>query len=521
MDDRQEALNICIWWMPAAFLLVLQLSPGGVSPDGVELAMAGTCLWQMPFEASACVGLEPWHWPPVFPLLAGLPTLAGLDPGLAAPWVSSMSMAVLCLPVAIVAGWVGSARRTRNRRPEAQDGPARGAAWGGASGLCAVLLLLALPAARVHAGTGDARSLFLLLLFCGVGLTLGPPEPRRRAALGLVLGVASLTRPEGLLYAAAILGLTTVRWRRLSGTAWAVFGAVVVPYWGVLSGVAGRPVMSSRGWQSAAYGWLRVFPEESVKNELAAGSWGTPLRRVLSTSEVAASVPATLDPGSASTWLAYVWVESVPFWLAVFAVVGLGVSIRHRRWVGLATLAAVGLPALAVQLVPQAQDVLLPANNLLPFLVVLVVLGGVGVVALGTAFTPRAPRVGMGLLAATALAVGLLNQDLEPPPESPAVALAAAWIQTELPSSSEVAASLVSAPIVLRARRLRRAVPAPWSQGRWRTSPPDYLVVSSADLPALSPLLRDLTDRDQLELQAVVGTDEWVRIYRLRKGDGG
>ena len=85
MEGHPESLHSWIWWLPAAVLLVLMTAPVGVSPDGVEMAAAGACLWQTPIDAGACVGLEPWFWPPLFPLMAGLPTALGLDPGLAAP----------------------------------------------------------------------------------------------------------------------------------------------------------------------------------------------------------------------------------------------------------------------------------------------------------------------------------------------------------------------------------------------------------------------------------------------------
>ncbi len=502
--------------MPSLALIGLLASPIGVSPDGVEMAMAGACLWQLPLDSGACMGLEPWFWPPIFPLLAGLPTAFGMDPGLTAPWMSAMCMALLCLPVAVLARMHGTPVPAASRRPRSVnsgDTPSGGAAG---AGLFAAILLLAVPAMRVHAWTGDARSLFLLLLASAAALAGGAASRRRAAVLGLLLGVACLTRPEALLYAGAVLLVATVRWRGASLPAWGGLGAVVAPYWAVLSVVAGRPVLSSRGWQSAAYGWLQILPEEAVKNELAAGSWGTPLRRVLSTSEVAASVPATIDPGRALSWFGFVVTESVPIWLGLLALLGLIGAIRARRWSTLAALAALALPALVVVLVPQAQDAVLPANNVLPLLVSCVVLAGLGVVQ-GTTVVPTGwrPWAAGGILVGT-LTLGGMDHALEPPPDPPAATEAASWLMQEVSSTQEVAASLVSAPIVLRARRARRAVPAPWSHARWRTAPPDYLVVSHSDLPALSPLLRDLSARQQIELVKVFGTEAWVRVYRVR-----
>ena len=516
MEGHPESLHSWIWWLPAAVLLVLMTAPVGVSPDGVEMAAAGACLWRTPIDAGACVGLEPWFWPPLFVLMAGLPTVLGLDPGLAAPWVSAVCMALLSLPVAILASRLGGYATASFQRRSSSSRRESGEARNSTAGLLAGILLLATPAMRVHAWTGDARSLFLLCLLGAAVLASGSRSRRRAATLGLLLGAACLTRPEGLLYAGVLLVVATVRWSRVSAAAWGVLGAVVVPYWAVLSMVAGRPVLSSRGWQSAAYGWLQVLPEASVKNELAAGSWGTPLRRVLSTSEVAASVPATLDPSRALSWFAFVVVESVPIWLGLLSVVGLVVMIRQRRWNALMGPGAVALPALVVMLIPQAQDPLLPANNALPLLVALVVLSAVGISGLAQPLPARWRSAAMGVMASGALALGLMDRGLAPPPDPPSAVAAAAWLQDAVGPTHEVGASLVSAPIVLRARLPRRAVPAPWSQGRWRTTPPDYLVVSHADLPALSPLLHDLSTRDQLDLAAVLGTDDWVRIYRVR-----
>ena len=497
MENAATTHPLTRWW-PAVALPVFAASTPTPSPDAIELAVAGACIWQAPFDSAACAGLEPWFWPPLFPLLAGPAVLAGVDPALAATVVAAACMALVVVPACWLAGKLG--------------GPT-------ASLLCGAVLL-ATPVIRAHARMGEARPLFLLLLFSGMAAGLAAMHSERRRDLvvaGGLLGLAALARPEALLTGGVLVGGALVLTRGRTWPALAAWLTPLLPYWGALSLAAGRPTLTSRGWQKAAYGWLEVLPEEWVRLDLAAGAWGSPLRRALSTSELAGAVPATLDVGAATGWLTLVARESLPWWLVLLALVG-GLTAARRPLVAGALLLAAA-PALVVLLIPQAQDVVLPANNALPVVVVAGILAATGAAWLLARLEARVPRLRELSAIAGLAAIGLMGAlstapVLETGHDPTTQQAAAAWLAAELPPTEPVACSLATAPLVLASDRPRRHLPAPWSVSTWGAGKPAHLVLSHLDLPAAAATLRTLRAQGELTLRASFGDAHgWVSVW--------
>lgn len=516
VEGEARLLPEGLWrWWPVAALPVLALGEVRLSPDAVELAAAGGCLWRLPVDSGACAGLEPWFWPPLFPLLAGLPVALGVDPALAAVVLSVACMALLTAPVAwLVARWAGP----------------WGAVLGGAT-------LLGLPALSAHARMGEARPLCLLLLLSGAALawerlsrTGEQPVGRGLIWPGLLLGLAALARPEaaltgGLLCLAVAGRALHLGRRRGAGLVFLGFLAPLLPYWAALSAAAGSPTLTSRGWQARVYGWLAVLPEDWVRLDLAAGAWGTPLRRVLSTEALAPAPPDTLAPVDAAQWLGFVAQESVPPWLLVAALGGAVLLLLARSWGLPGLVALLVLPAVPVMLLPQAQDLVLPANNALPLLVGLVLLGAVGLCGVVGLLGSRSPGLARGVgggMAVGLLLLGLLGryggEDLVW--TSPAMEEARAWMSAELPAEATVAASLASSPAVLRAERQRRFLPSPWTATAWREGAPpaDWIVLSSLDMPGAAASLRALEERvDLVPVASFGGAEDWAMVLEVRE----
>ena len=381
----RESLQASLWVAALPALLVVGLALAGEperSPDGVEMAAAGRCLWRLPFDPAACAGLEPWFWAPVFPVVSGALALL-IDPALAALVVGVAGFALLGGPLARLGQAVGGPR----------------------AALLAPLAVLAVPALRDHARMGEARGLALALVLAGGARLCGDEPPRRRLlGAGLLLGLAALTREEALAPAALLAALAVARVGRRGLAVGAVLGGVVAPWVAFLSLRAGHLVPSPRAWQGAANRWIEALPHEWVFMELSAGSRGTPLRAMLSRSG-APGPGLSLD--GLGGWMAVALPAAVSWALAVAAGVGLALSWRKSR-APLLVLAAVVTPYLALQALPPARDAMVPANNLLALPVALGVLAAAGLAA-GLARLPR--RVAGGGVAAAwgavALAVGV------------------------------------------------------------------------------------------------------------------
>lgn len=484
-----------LWLLgPAILLLGLFAHPPIVSPDAVEMAAAGGCMWRLPLDATACVGLEPWFWPPAYPLISGLPVALGGDPAVAATVVSVVCWALLVWPL-------GALLRSLHEQ---------GGAW--AAALIAPCLL-AIPQLPLQALMGDARSLALVACFASASLGLGPLTRARALGMGALAGLACLARPEAVLPATVLVGYATVVGR--SGWALGACAALVGPYVGLLSWQSGGLAITSRGWQGGVTSWLATLPAEWVKHDLAAGAWGAPLRASLTTDPVAATHGATLDPTEVAAWMRVVFVETLPTWLYGTGLAGLVLARKRPRALILVGLAA--LPSAVFMLMPQAQDPLLPLNNLQPMVVGLAALA---VVALGAGVAWVQGRWALaGPMPGIVLAGGLFAWGVRPGPRPdftapPSFLAASNWLASEHPDAT-VGASLVSAPVPLRAGVGRRHLPAPWSAPHWlRHDPPDLVVLSSQDLPGSLRTARTLAPH----LQALVvfeGAEGWVVVYEV------
>jgi hypothetical protein len=154
-------------------------------------------------------------------------------------------------------------------------GAADGAAAGRHAGLAAGLLFVASPLLFVTFG-GEMP--FLLALVVGAFLA----ERRRRPMLGAVLAaLAALTRPDGVLAIAAVLGTIAARDRRLPWREAAVAVLVLLPFLGLAWHAYGSPLPStlpaklaqrdSGLWGTFGPGlvdWLRLFLWDSTRPNL-------------------------------------------------------------------------------------------------------------------------------------------------------------------------------------------------------------------------------------------------------------
>ena len=409
---------------PALVTLIVVFGAGPLlSPDGVEMAAGGRCLWRLPLDPSGCAGLEPWFWPPTFSLLSGLLALA-LDPAVAALLAGLASFVALTLAAGVLGSRLG--------------GPLAGA--------LIPLVLAATPTLRSHALMGDARDLALALVF-GAAALLSAPSVSRRALLGAgaLLGLAILTREEAAAPAALLSLVALGRLRAPGALVPLVAACVSAPMVLFLSVRAGHLVPTPRSWQGPAARWVEAWPREWVFAELSAGTRGAPLRALLSQQDVASS-RAPFDLGVAVPFLVDAARGALPPLLAALAVVGVVSAVANRKrssvqaWT-LAVLGAAALPYAAIGLLPEAQDAVVPANNILALVVATGILGGVGLAAGWTACPRRrgpGDRRGRGLLVLLPCGAGVWRPARRPrgPSTPPRVAHAADPVPGPVAASS-------------------------------------------------------------------------------------
>jgi hypothetical protein len=219
----------------------------------------------------------------------------------------------------------------------------------------AALLLVLSPAYAAWATGGLETQLFTLLVTLGWTRYLEETsgETPRRALSGILFGLATLTRPEGLIFmAATLLHRTAVAWfdeRRVRPTRWE---------WGWFGGFL-LPVIPHEIWRWTYYGW--PLPNTYYVKVGAEGLWrsGAHYLRVWATDH--------------SVWLLPIAFAFIPGWirggprrgrslLVLYAVLLIAHVVRvggdfmelHRYFVpilpGLALLSALGLRGIAVRL---------------------------------------------------------------------------------------------------------------------------------------------------------------------------
>ncbi len=428
-------------------------------PDAAELAAAGACLWRAPFDAQACVGREPFFWPPAFPLTSGLLALI-LDPEVAAHTVAALVVGLLVLPLAAL-----------GRRLEIPF-----------AGPVAAGMVVATPALRELAVLPSGRGLVLLGLLGAAAVATRPTGSWRRGlGVGALLALAILSRREAML-PAGLLGLAVLaRDRREGALVLGVVAAAVLPWLGVLSWAGGSLRLSSRGWEAAAYAWEQVLPHEWLLMEFSMGSWGGLLRQAVSTAPGQAS-GAGLSPASVPGWLVYALPAAVPAWLAALGAFGAGLlasSPPGRR--ALAACAVLGLPPLLLSAVPNARSLVYPANNLHPTTLAVLLPAMAAVGALVAWLTRRVPRAVAGGAVAAALAAASMGHQawmagVGPTPDADDGVLsgAAAALRS---GEGPVAATLSASVAVLRSGRPRARIPGPWLVQPWLARHPDGLTV--------------------------------------------
>lgn len=448
-------------WIPAIVLLILvTTTPPFSSPDGIEAVAAGACVLT---PGADCAGLEIWFWPPALGLIGGALSRLGLSVSVAATMVSLCFGALAMVPLGKLAARIG--------------GPL--ALW------LAPMLVLCVPDLRLHLMMGDARPIALFGLLWAWELSLS----RGRAGwIALACGLAVLARTESLapvgllfLYSLAVAPKSTKNPR-----IWALFLLMVAPYWLALSWVSGHLSLSSQGWQSQVYPWLDQLPMTWLELDLAAGARGTPFRLLLSSGS-GGSPPLVFDP----------WVlgEGIQHAVAWWCLPLCALSLRRGQAIWAALLFA--LPALAITaLMPQAQDFVLPAKNLLPLGWGVALLAGGGLARLSARV--ELPAVGLGVVG-LALAASLPQQVMIGGDARLSNGLFAA-----LPDGS-VAAALSTAPEVLRSGRTRRRIPSPWAAKAWLEGPErsDYLVFASPDLPFVQRSLAVIQENAEVEVRTI------------------
>lgn len=163
-------------------------------------------------------------------LLAGVRVL-GVDPARLAPWLG------LACTVGIVAAIWALARRLG------------ASSWYAALG---ALYFAALPTLRIHAMSGLETPLFALLVVAALLVRAGEPSDRPHWRSSLLLGLAALTRPEGVLVWALIEASDlTAAWAR-RGRPVAHLGRAIVGSTPLLALVLGH-----LAWRRLTYGdWV-------------------------------------------------------------------------------------------------------------------------------------------------------------------------------------------------------------------------------------------------------------------------
>jgi hypothetical protein len=453
-------------WIPAIVVLILvTTTPPFASPDGIEAVAAGACVLT---PGADCVGLELWFWPPALGLIGGALSHLGLSVSVAATLLSLGFGALAMVPLGRLAARIG--------------GPL--ALW------LAPMLVLCVPDLRLHLMMGDARPIALFGLLWAWELTL---SRGRVGWIAAACALAVLARTESLAPIGLLFGYGLIKdyksWR--NPRTWLVFLLLMAPYWLALSWVSGHPSLSSQGWQSQVYPWLDQLPMTWLELDLAAGARDTPFRLLLSSGS-GAGVPGGSPPLGLDLWVLRKGMRHAVAWwclpLCVF-------SLRQGQASWAALLLA--LPALAITaLMPQAQDFVLPAKNLLPMGWAVALLAGGGLARLSTRI--RLPKLGLGVvtlaLAASLPQQGMIGGD----------ARLSNGLFSDLPQGS-VAAALSTAPEVLRSGRTRRRLPSPWAAKAWLEGPErsNYLVFSSQDLPFIQRSLAVIQENAELEVHTI------------------
>jgi hypothetical protein len=311
-----------------------------VSPDSCEYLVGGTSL-VAGHGFLAHSGDVQTLFPPVYPALTGAVTLLFHDPIVAGRLVAVLASALTVFPLA----WL-----TRRL-------------FGAPTAAVTSVLYVLLPL-RIQISTMVwSESVYLLLLVTAVWLwsiEAGEPRDRRTAGVGVLLGLAYLVRPEGLVSAAVLLGASAlpvrgwpvVRWRSLAVCV-VLLAAVVLPYVVFVHAHTGRWTLSSKAAFNRRVGIIRSYDRAwELANQLNADATAPSVAMITETPVEFArrylhNVRVTADSAMRTFG---------PF-LLVCAVLGSVVSLVRRDsqlWTALPSMAALGaslplLPGLFIE----------------------------------------------------------------------------------------------------------------------------------------------------------------------------
>jgi len=467
-NDKPRAL----WpWMALIVGLVLPwIASPHATPDTVEMLATGRCLLGLDAADAMCNSIDLGRYPLMFPLLSGLAWGAGLAPMLAASLIALAATALLC----------AATTATLSRRDQ----------------LAAVLvpgLILAVPALRTHLLSGDARGLSMLGL---VGASIWIVRDGKRGMfLGAWLSLAILSRPETSIAVAGLLAITAaVRWRALI-----VAAPLAIGTW------LGQTMLSqhlggTRDWEMKVTGLVKVIPDDWIFQLVGLGMKETAFRSMVMDS----AVPSQPSSTGAADWLMTALPLAVPGWLIAAAMLGLIFLIRSRHWRLLLVVVVWATPAVAVWVVPQTRDNVLPAANLGTLLLSMSALASLGLAGVlrwvATAIFPIHPPGTPYLAVAGLLIVGIGGAKSTYVPMEGIMELGEAyaqtheWIEQTTAEDITIGVSFSTGGIPLLANRARTSMPSSWELGPWLDSPsrPDMFIISSIDSPGNHATVREL-----------------------------
>jgi hypothetical protein len=461
-----------LWpWVALGVGILLPWTAGPIiTPDTGEMLAAGQCMLGLSAGEAVCSGLDAGRYPVLFPILGGLSMAAGLSPLSAA------------LGLALLAGALACAATTHALERDAR--------------LAAILvpgLVLAVPGLRAHLLTGDARGLLLLGLVGAIGWMWR--KDSSGWALGGWLALALLARPEAPIAVGAVL-LLTLFWRRSAlwralpvvGLAWAV------QYMLQLSG------SGSRGWEMKLSPLAKIIPDDWIFQLVGLGMGPTSFRSRL----IEADLPAQPSTFGAWDWLQGALPQSIPIWLGLGALVGLGVLLMQRRWKHLVLIAVLASPASIVLVAAQAREQMLPAANLLPALLGMCLLAALGLEAclykaaakVASSRQTSTQELGaVGLLICLLLGSSSTYVQMHRLMELGSAHEAAwRWVEANTPPNEPIAVSFRTGGILLLAKRARVPLPTSWEVASWLEAPdrPSRFILSSLDSPSTHATTRQL-----------------------------
>lgn len=423
---------------------------------------------------------EPETWfPPLYPLLIGLVTVATGDGLVAAKLLSLVFSAV----------WVVAVYRAGR------------SIAGDAAGLAGAVILIALPVRALFSVLSMSQALFSALLWSAAALHVADLEDRRPTTaplVALLLGLASLTRPEGLLPAALFIADRAAR-------TWAASPGRALRHAGLMAAVMAVVLLPYSVFLYRATGTLAVTGKSSIN--LAVGrahAAGEPLYRI---------DPGTLDvvmntlPGGFSEITRYarnlreevrIVAGHLDYLWLCWAGLGAWLLLERRRG-GAVALIWAGAP-LAVM-----PAYVMASPFVVPYLPVFTVAAGAGIVhvsraALGVLPYPTS-RMAAGLVVVVTLlwtAAGM-GQDLrsyhDPGREAVAERQAGEWLRQSAAPGEAVAA--VGGTVAYHSKLLSRRLTGDdltLVTAYMRAQDIRYLAVSGRDAGALHASVRALLD---------------------------